>query len=275
MPTILLIVLMIIMNLALGAAMYKIGKLDIATSLFATSPGGLTDMALIAESLGANSAYVALLQLIRLITIYMFMPAIVKMMVSKENKKKCDDVGMALPQETTVPVKRKPTKENVLNFLLTMTIAAAGGLLFYYLGVTAGAMLGSMFFTMLFNVFIGRAHFFSEARSYTQVGAGAFLGMRIDMASILGIASLILPVIIEMVGVLIFTFTAAIIIHKTTKLNLCVCMMACTPGGVQEMSILSESLGTDTPKIAVMQSARLVSVIALFPTMLKSITLLF
>ena len=35
------------------------------------------------------------------------------------------------------------------------------------------------------------------------------------------------------------------------------------------MALLSEDLGADTPSVAVMQTARLVSVILFFPTLLK------
>ena len=83
-PTIILLLFMTLMNVSLGLIIYKVGSLDIATALFASSPGGLSDMALLSEELGANSTYVTLLQLIRVITIFSFMPAIVKRVISKK-----------------------------------------------------------------------------------------------------------------------------------------------------------------------------------------------
>ena len=46
-------------------------------------------------------------------------------------------------------------------------------------------------------------------------------------------------------------------------------MFICSPGGVQEMSMLAEDLGADATKTALMQTARLATVIAIFPSMIK------
>ncbi len=268
-PTVLLIAFMMLMNMTIGVTIFACSDLDIATSLFAASPGGMSDMALIAEDMGANSVYVTLLQLIRLITVLVFMPAMVRWIHSK-NKKKAG-------QKETIEnkIQPQPLKTQVLRCFVTVFVAGTGGLLFYFMDVTAGAMLGAMLFTATYNMLHSKAYFPPKIRAFTQVFAGAFLGMRIDMESVLGIGRLLIPAAIMVAGILLFTFVAAFLIHKFTKLDLGVCLMACTPGGIQEMSILSEDLGTDTPKIAVMQTARLISVIALFPTMIEIIAKLF
>lgn len=277
-PTIILLLFMTLMNVSLGLTIYKVGSLDIATALFASSPGGLSDMALLSEELGANSTYVTLLQLIRVLTIFSFMPAIVKRVISKKNRKQAKEIREQIEQEHAQSKqeameshKELSRKQQMLRFLGTMLAAFAGGLLFHFLGVTAGAMLGSMLATALYNILSGKGYFASNMRSYTQIGSGAFLGMKIDMASILGLTSLIVPALIMVAGVLFFALMTALIMHKLTKLDFSVCLMASTPGGIQEMSLLSEELGADTPKIAVMQTARLVFVIALFPTMIELI----
>ena len=98
-PTIILLLFMTLMNVSLGLIIYKVGRLDIATALFASSPGGLSDMALLSEELGANSTYVTLLQLIRVITIFSFMPAIVKRVISKKNMKQAKEIHEQIEQE--------------------------------------------------------------------------------------------------------------------------------------------------------------------------------
>ncbi len=275
-PTVILLIFMIAMNIALGLAIYSIGKLDIATSLFASSPGGLSDMALLAEELNANSTYVTLLQLIRIITIFSFMPAIIKKILSKKISAEAEDIRRQIEeehrrvyQEQENQSKETSDKQKKLGFLYTLLVAFAGGLIFHFLGVTAGAMLGSMLATATFHILTGRAYFPKTMRQYTQIGSGAFLGMRIDMASILGLTGLIVPAFIMIIGVLLFALITSFIMHKLTKLDFSVCLMASTPGGLQEMSLLSDELGADTPKIAVMQTSRLMFVIALFPTMIE------
>ena len=284
-PTLILIVFMVIMNIVLGVSMHKVGNLNIATAMFASSPGGMSDMALLAEDMGANSSYVTLLQLIRLLTIYTFMPGIIKGFARKEaaqiTVQQAVEQSMEEQKEAELlgEVEEAPPefsfKIRTRRFIVTLLIAAVGGGLFHWLGVTAGAMLGAMLAVAIFNITTGYVHYPPAARNYTQVFTGAFLGMKMDMASLLGIGSLLVPAAIEVVGVLAFAFLTAFIISKFTKLSFCTSLMACTPGGLQEMSILSEELGMDTPKVAVMQVSRLMFVIALFPTMIPFVASLF
>ena len=75
-PTILLLLSMVVLNITFGTLMYVFSDLDLATALFASAPGGVSDMAIISTDLGANPAYVAIIQLCRLLTIFIFMPPI-------------------------------------------------------------------------------------------------------------------------------------------------------------------------------------------------------
>lgn len=78
---------------------------------------------------------------------------------------------------------------------------------------------------------------------------------------------LIIPILIMVVGILMFVFATSFIMHKITGLDYPTCMFASTPGGLQEMSLLSEELGADTVKVAVMQTMRLIFVVSFFPTL--------
>lgn len=270
-PTLFLVVFMIVMNITVGVSMFSVGGLDVATAMFASSPGGMSDMAMISTELGANGAYVTLLQLIRLLTIYIFMPTIIKKIMQKKHivaKEETEGCEQAHPVELS-------RKQKLLRFTYTMLAAASLGLIFYFLDISAGAMLGAMFASAALNIFWGKCHYPKGVRQYVQVISGAYLGMQMDAESLAHIGSLIVPTLIMVAGVLLFALGSAFLIHRITKLDLAVCLMACCPGGVQEMALLSEELGADTPKIAVMQTARLMSVIAIFPTMIAFLTGIF
>jgi len=72
-PAVAMLVCMLGINIIFGTIMYRFSTLDLATSLFATAPGGMLDMAIVSADFGANSAYVALLQLSRLMFIFICM----------------------------------------------------------------------------------------------------------------------------------------------------------------------------------------------------------
>ena len=56
-------------------------EMDIITALFSSAPGGLTDMALIAEDMGADSVKIAGMHTLRLIGVVMLYPSIISILV--------------------------------------------------------------------------------------------------------------------------------------------------------------------------------------------------
>ena len=65
----------------LGFLLNKIWKIDINTALIATSPGGLTGMSLIASDLGADISVVTSLHFVRLITLIIIYPIVMKLIL--------------------------------------------------------------------------------------------------------------------------------------------------------------------------------------------------
>lgn len=272
-PTLMLVGCMLVMNLVTGFGMIQISDLDPTTALFACAPGGLSDMALISGDMGANPAYVALLQLVRQQTIFIVMPPLFRKIFKKEAAQRAAACAEPVrePHKNPEPAPETPKQrqEKIGQFCLTMLVAAAGGLLFWRIGVRAGAMIGAMLATAAYNILRGGAFYPSSARRYTQIFTGAYVGLSLDRASFLALRELIGPALLLIAAVIVFTWASALLIHKTTKLELTTCMMACTPGGLTEMSLLADDLGGDTPKIALMQTVRMMSVVALFPTILS------
>ncbi len=82
-PSLLLLVGMFTLNLAFALLFTRFGGLDINTALFASAPGGMADMALISEALGANTAQVAMLQLLRILFIISLFPILFKWLAAR------------------------------------------------------------------------------------------------------------------------------------------------------------------------------------------------
>lgn len=272
-PLIILLSCMIIHNILFGSAMHVLGGLDLTTAMFAAAPGGMTDMAIIADELGANSSYVVILQLSRLMVIYMLFPPILRKIAKKQEKPK--KAAAEIPTKEENLANKKPqlsTKQKTVHFLLSAASGAVVGILFWKLGITAGALLGGMVGSGAFNIFTGKGYVPKPCSKYLRILSGAYIGQKMTMASVLGMVDLIIPVIILDIGVVVFMFLVAHLMHRLSKENLFTCLFICSPGGVQEMSLLAEDLGADTTKTAIMQTARLASVIAIFPTMIKLAT---
>lgn len=277
-PGMIMLIGMLLFNLAFGYLMFRFSTLDLATCLLAMAPGGMTDMSLIAADLGGDMATVTILHLVRLLVIYAVLPWIFARLsqYQKRNGLDCqaDPVGGRAQTgasanagvEQLAPAGRGQAAFRVL---LTFAFAAAGGFLLWQIGVTAGAMIGAMLAVAALNLVTGKAVCPKKVRVGVQVMAGAFVGQTITRDSFGLMAGLLLPVLIMVASVLIFMLAISACLIWLSKLDRATCILASAPGGLQEVSLMAVDLNADAPKVMVMQTTRLMVVIALFPTLLS------
>jgi len=79
-PIILIIIGFCLMNIFVGFFLYKTTKFSLSTALLSASPGGMSDISLMAEDLGANGPQVASMQFLRAIFIVGVYPIIIKIL---------------------------------------------------------------------------------------------------------------------------------------------------------------------------------------------------
>lgn len=82
-PVILIIIIgNILLTFVLAFIMTKYSNLDITTALYSSSPGGLTDMCIIASEMGADASKVATLHLVRIFSIIVLYPLVIKLLLN-------------------------------------------------------------------------------------------------------------------------------------------------------------------------------------------------
>lgn len=82
-PAVVLVVVMIGLSLVAGYILHRVTGMDLPTALFSSSPGGMTEMTLTSMSFGANTPTVALLQLLRMISIVSIMPLVLRFVLRR------------------------------------------------------------------------------------------------------------------------------------------------------------------------------------------------
>ncbi|MGE5550899.1 MAG: AbrB family transcriptional regulator [Bacteroidota bacterium] len=80
-PAIIMVAAVLAINFLVGYIIFKTSRLDLATSLYASAPGGMTEMTLAADAMGADAPKVAILQLIRLLCVLSFLPFLQKLVI--------------------------------------------------------------------------------------------------------------------------------------------------------------------------------------------------
>lgn len=267
---------LLLINAALGVIMHKVSGISLATALFGSAPGGVSDMGLIAADMGADIAPVSILQLVRLFGVLLIFPPLFRAIPAKgEAAAAPREEGeiASPPPDMTVPLPPKPLA--IRRAAITLAIAGIGAVLFHSLGVSAGAMIGAMVLVAVYNVWTGSARFPNRLRMPVQILAGCYIGSMITRDQVAQMPALLLPLLMLVAGLFVCTFGLGFLMHKLSGLDLRTCLLASTPGGLQEMSLLAEDLGCDSMKVTVLQTARLFSVILLFPIALELVHGLF
>lgn len=267
-PVLMLVVSMVALNVGVALLITQTKVVTIETALFACSPGGVSDMALIADEMGADSAQVSILQLFRLVGICLTYPITFRF-ISKRWPQLAPS-GSANPAANGAAQQTPSPKETAIRFSLTLLCAGVAGLLLNLLSMPAAFMVGGVVGSCAFNLLSkGKAVFPNRLRFFVQAASGGLIGMRMNMTSIAALPQLVFPIVIMFVTMLAFTGVCGYLMHKMTKSDLLTSFMSVTPGGVQEMSIIAQDLGCNTAQVVTMHTVRVIAVICFFPLLLQ------
>ena len=270
-PAVLMMSLMITLDLLMGYIMYKVTGIGLVTCLFACAPGGIVDMSLISNDLGADASKVAILQLVRLMSVFILFPIIIKFISRKYDAPKKDGYEK---DNDCIGVSSKDyilEKKKYFNLTITMVVALVAGYIGYKSKIPAGAMTFAMLAVGALNVSCDKGYMPINMRRATQVFAGVLIGERMMYSDIIALKSVLLPALILLIGIIVVNLCIGYIISKVSGLELITSLLASAPGGVSDMAIIAKDLGGDAPKVALLQLVRYVCIIAIFPIIIKYI----
>ncbi len=273
-PAFVMIFLMISLDLVMGYIMYRTTDLDLATALMACAPGGVMDISLIAADVGANSSKVAILQLLRLMTVMSFFPLMLKKISRQTSRSAALETGgdqLAVTGEQLDRIKNqwylsRRVNENVF---YTLFIALLTGILGYSLGVPAGGLTFAMIGTASWNVLTGRGYMPLILRLLTQMLAGTLIGVRMTYQDLSALGEVMIPALLLITGLIIINLIVGYLLNKITNIGLITSLISSVPGGVSDMALIAAELGGDQSKVAVLQLFRYVFVIGLYPLLIR------
>ena len=258
-PVIVLVTVLLATNLVFAFLMEHSTSLSFMTSFFACAPGGVSDLALVASDFGAVMEHVALLQLFRLTLVIIVFPPIIRSML------KIKQPGEALRHAENRRENRK--NRMLLHYIPTFLCALSGGLLFYLLNIPAGAILGAIIAVAILNIAKQSAAYPASVKVLVQIFAGTYIGSKITAQTFLEIDILFAPALILTVELFVMAFLTAYILHKACKMDWATALFSSTPGGIQEMGLISDELGLQTPKIVLMHTFRILAVLGVLPVL--------
>ncbi len=156
--------------------------------------------------------------------------------------------------------------------LVTLIIAFIGGLIGIKLRIPAGALVGAMVLVAIYNIFNGKADIPANFRLVAQVIVGGLIGLNFTKESVYGLRDLIGPALVLAVGLVVSCVMLGFLISKLTGVDLITAMFSCAPGGIADMTLISEAYGANISKVALLHFVRLITVITILPLIIKFFT---
>ncbi|MCH5583941.1 AbrB family transcriptional regulator [Shimazuella sp. AN120528] len=240
----------------------RYGNVNLITSLFATTPGGTTAMASIADEAGANTMIVSIIQLMRMLCVIAVIPIMLQFFPS---------ANFPIPTHQVSSFSQSSLWFTLLMFGLAWIGGKYGRKVYLPAPWLFGSMLTvatvvSMSTFLHFHFVIWYPLWFSIL---AQVLIGISIGSKIKKGMFYGIKK---PALIG--SILSFCFVllmslCSFLLSKVTGIPIATALLAFAPGGVAEMASTSLAVHADVMFVVSAQIMRLVVSLLLLPPLLR------
>ena len=226
----------------------RTGSISRTTAFFASMPGGVAEMAVLAERYGGEPGLVALAQSIRVMFIVIVVPfALLCLHVN----------GTDVDTEVLLPLRP-------LRLVAMLAVAVSVAFVLWKLRIVNAWLLGPLAVGILVAVnewpVSQVPQLFINA---SQVLIGAALGLRFRRELILGLQRFLPAAMLNTAILVLGSAALAVVIAAWTGLETSNLVLALAPGGVAEMSITAKVLHLGVPLVTAFHVTRMIVVILL------------
>ncbi|WGV96527.1 AbrB family transcriptional regulator [Bacillus stercoris] len=260
-----MLILSILLAMLSGYVLWRFSKTDMMTSFVGTAPGGLSAMPSIAQEVGANTAIVSLVQMMRVLLVVLSIPFLVIMIYTKQDSSTSAAAGLS---SATTDFRLAPVLWTVILILAAWGACKAAKCLKFPAPWLLGSMLGVAIVHVGGAAAIGHdmtAWWPSQANHVSQVFLGATIGSKMYKSMFAGVTRIIIVGFVSSVGLIAAMFLSAVIVSELTGISLITSVLAFAPGGIAEMATTSVTLHADSTFVVAVQVIRVILVIALLP----------
>jgi uncharacterized protein len=155
-----------------------------------------------------------------------------------------------------------------LRVIFTLIVASVGGLLFEYLNVPAGLLVGSTIFIAAVSVAgIRTSRLSPRLFDLLLVAIGVIIADNISLETvgIVGNWHFLTPILIATAAIFATSFAISAVICRLTGWDYPTCFLAAAPGGFTMMTLLAIKHGRDPFKVSMLHLCRLLSINMFLP----------
>ncbi|WP_449355334.1 AbrB family transcriptional regulator [Virgibacillus natechei] len=253
-PYILLTCVLILASIMLGVMVTKWIAVDKITSIFASIPGGLTEMTIASEALHAKSAFVVIFQTIRLMTVLFTIPTAMTYFFSEEAHAATGHAAESVAVGGW----------SYLWFIIPVLIA-----ILVRNKIPAGIIIGALGVTAVMNVSpIELAAVPPFLMNAGQVMIGASLGKNILFRDLKKGGKYCLVYFGLSLAIIIIAFGLGTLLANFTTLNYATAILSIAPGGLFEMVLTAYNVGGDPAVVSALQLTRILVIVTGVPPLI-------
>ncbi|WP_336805098.1 AbrB family transcriptional regulator [Bacillus subtilis] len=263
-----MLILSILLAMLSGYVLWRFSKTDMMTSFVGTAPGGLSAMPSIAQEVGANTAIVSLVQMMRVLLVVLSIPFLVILIYTKQDRTASAAAETISSATATADFRFAPVLWTVILILAAWGACKAAKFLKFPAPWLLGSMLGVAIVHVGGAAVTGHdmtAWWPSQANHVSQVFLGATIGSKMYKSMFAGVTHIIIVGFVSSVGLIAAMFLSAVIVSELTGISLITSVLAFAPGGIAEMATTSVTLHADSTFVVAVQVIRVILVIALLP----------
>lgn len=270
-PVLLMLTTFLLLSLILGFLIWLSSPLDLVTALMSAVPGGINDIPIIAADMGGDAPVVTVLQLVRLILGVGIFPVMISLFDRYRVSRGYRDCSSS--QQSSLQSNRKAPQQKMAwkALVLTLVIAAAAGMVGKAFGVPGLTFTAAITATLILKLTLNFAYIPRWMKVICQLLSGTYLGTLLTMESLMSATSLMLPAGILIVGYIFNCFASGWLETKLFGYTRKEGMLIVSPAGGSEMALVMEDLQVSNTDILVMQTARILFVVAVFPQIINLI----
>lgn len=268
---------MLAISLTGGTLLYFMSDLSPVTAFLGSTAGGISEMALLSMSLGADVASVTLLQVFRLLAAILATPVFCRKWTAWHEDRAQGALSRVCPLPAEIgdigdddlPPSPGRNRPSARGYAILAAAALAGGFTGYRLHLPVGILTGAMFTVSAMNL-AGKEQppLPGGLRTAAQIGIGIIIAANITTDTLRQFTTMAGPVILITLAMLAGSLSLGFLLHRMTGWNYPTCLLSTSLGGLSQMSIISEEMGADPLKVSILQTVRLVTILMVFPLLM-------
>ncbi|MFD2617293.1 AbrB family transcriptional regulator [Terrilactibacillus laevilacticus] len=264
----LVLIISILLSLLSGYILWKFTKTDLLTSLFGTTPGGLSAMSSIASEVGANPAVVSMIQIMRVILVVSTVPLLVSFIPGGSG----ENMGVQTTQMTFIG--RGTLLWTLILVLFSCLCVKIGRVCHMPAPSILGSMLGAAFMQITGSSIVHQdltviwPHWLIIV---AQILIGSSIGSKINRRMFQGLARVFVFGLIGSIGLIIAMLICAWLVSILSHISFLTSILAFAPGGVAEMATTAVVLHSDSAFVVGVQILRMMVIFIIMPPLINLI----